>query len=78
MADFSLIFQQGDNIHDFMFAFFYIDPLLKRGLLQKERICSFFRVDIFSEDSKGNFDSCLLWKYIPFLNMLTCWRKSAF
>ena len=38
--DSAAIFHKGDNFCDFLFAFLRINPLLKKGLLSKERICS--------------------------------------
>ena len=51
-------FIQGKKLCGFLFAFLYINPLLKRGLLQKERICKFFpfRVDPFSEGRQKQFE----------------------
>ena len=39
-GSFSTIFYKGDNFCDFLYTFLHTKPLLKRGLLQKERICS--------------------------------------
>ena len=47
----SAMFYKGDNFCDLLCAFLHTEPLLKRGLFQKERICSLgskfssFRVD---------------------------------
>ena len=54
---------KGDNFCDLLFALMYAKPLLKRGLLYKERICSLweqilslYRADPFSEGDKNNID----------------------
>ena len=64
-GDLAAIFHKGDNFCDFLFVLLYTNPLLKRGLLYKDRICSlwlsgskFFAyiVDPFSERDKNNFE----------------------
>ena len=67
-----VIFIKGDNFCDLLFALMYAKPLLKRGLLYKERkggllykeriwslweqILSLYRADPFSEGDKNNID----------------------
>ena len=63
---------KGNNFCDFLFAFLHITPLLKIGLLWKERIGSSeehffpFRFDHFSEGRKAKpfWQSCLPCTYI--------------
>ena len=55
------IFYKGDNFHDYLFAFLHTKPLLKKGLLLKERICSqgeqilsFKSRPLFRRETKSN------------------------
>ena len=72
LSRFSTISDKGDNFCDFLFAFLYTHPLLKRGLLLKERICSPweqifpFSVDPFSEGSKLILSELSPLKVYPF------------
>ena len=56
---FFAISTKGDNYCDYQFVLLHTDPLLKRGLLHKERICSHLKSGLLYKER-----ICSLWEQI--------------
>ena len=54
---------KGDTFSDFLFAFLYTSPLLKRELCLKERMCS-LRLHLFTLNQTNGF-GCVLLFFFP-------------